>query len=258
MPKLRAVSGALPYNEKMATVHRGNGRMTVAQDLVAALGLTTAPVGITFHTTPPAGVPQVAAPGPSSCTYWKRAAAGETFYTDAADHYQCPIGGYTHGVDMPAAQMQELQGVVSTMVSLGYLRMEEVPEIPRRTEPFGVAVYAPLDKCTTLPGVVLIAGNAAQIMLLEEAALAAGVGGGSALMGRPTCAALPQAMHTERGIASLGCIGNRVYTGITDDQLYYALPGKHLAAVVEKLAIIVTANRELEKYHRARMPALSA
>ena len=62
-------------------------------------------------------------------------------------------------------------------------------------------------------------------------------------------------MQTQRGVASLGCIGNRVYTEMDDDELYYALPGKHVAAVVQKLAEIVNANRELEKYHRARVPA---
>src|SRR5262245_31712879 len=90
------------------------------------LGLGTSPIAITFRPSAPAGVPRVAAAGPSGCSYWKLAAQGRTFYTEAADHYNCPIGAYTHGVDMPPAQMQELQGVVSTMVSLGYIRSEEV------------------------------------------------------------------------------------------------------------------------------------
>jgi uncharacterized protein (DUF169 family) len=229
--------------------------MATATPLEELLGLKTVPVAVTFLGKAPASVPRAAAAGPSSCTYWKRAAEGQTFYTEAADHYACPIGGYTHGVDLPAAQMEELQGVVGTMVSLGYLRMEEVANIPRRQEAFGVAVYAPLGMATTQPDVVLVRGNAAQIMLVEEAAQAAGVGSGSALMGRPTCAALPAAMQSGRGIASLGCIGNRVYTEMDDDELYYALPGKHLTAVVQKLATIVNANRELKKYHRARVPA---
>lgn len=227
--------------------------MTTATQLRDLLGLKSPPVAVTFATTAPAEVPRVAAAGPSSCTYWKRAAEGQTFYTEAADHYHCPIGAYTHGVDLPPAQMDELQGVVSTMIQLGYLRSEEVPNIPRREEPFGVAVYAPLDRATSAPDAVLVRGNARQVMLLEEAAQAADVGSNSTLMGRPTCAALPVALHTGRGVASLGCIGNRVYTGLGDDELYYALPGKHVAVVVEKLATIVNANRELEKYHRARL-----
>src|SRR5262249_34944287 len=144
------------------------------QDL---LGLATAPVALSFRASAPLGVPHVASAGPSGCSYWKRAAEGETFYTQAADHYHCPVGAYTHGVDLPPAQLQELQGVVGTMVSLGYLRGEEVPGIPRREEPFGVAVYGPLADATEPPDVVLVRGNARQLMLLEEAVQAAGVGG---------------------------------------------------------------------------------
>jgi uncharacterized protein (DUF169 family) len=225
--------------------------MTTPTRLQALLGVKTAPVVLTFHPTAPPGVPHVAAAAPSGCSYWKRAAEGQTFYTDAADHYNCPIGAYTHGVDLPPAQMQELQGVVGTMVSLGYIRSEEVPGIPRRKERFGVTVYGPLTEGAT-PDAVLVRGNARQVMLLEEAVQAAGVGGTTPLMGRPTCAAIPLAMSSGQAVSSLGCIGNRVYNDLADDEFYCALPGKHLAAVVDKLATIVNANNELEKYHRTR------
>jgi hypothetical protein len=43
-----------------------------------------------------------------------------------------------------------------------------------------------------------------------------------------------------------------------DDELYIALPGGQLGRVVEKLAAIVIANRELEKYHRAKLATISA
>jgi uncharacterized protein (DUF169 family) len=174
-----------------------------------------------------------------------------TFYTEASDHYNCPIGGYTLGVEMPPAQMEELQNVVGTMIGLGYIRSEEVPNIPRRKDGFGVAVYAPLRDADE-PDVVLVRGNPRQMMLLEEAAQAAGIGSQGGIMGRPTCAALPAAMQSGRGVASLGCIGNRVYTNLPDDELYYALPGQRVAAVVDRLAGIINANRELEKYHLAR------
>ena len=57
-------------------------------------------------------------------------------------------------------------------------------------------------------------------------------------------------------MTSLGCIGNRVYTEMADDELYFALPGGQLGRVVEKLAVIVNANRELEKYHRAKLATI--
>jgi uncharacterized protein (DUF169 family) len=226
--------------------------MSTAEQLRNLLDLQTAPVALTFRPMPPANVPHVAAAAASGCSYWKRAALGEIFYTEAPDHYHCPIGAYTHGVDLPPEQAKELEDVVGKMIGLGYLRADEVPAIPRRQNGFGVAIYAPLAEAPLEPDVVLVCGNAKQMMLLAEAAQAAGVGAESPLMGRPTCAAVPEVLRTQRSAASLGCIGNRVYTGLADDELYFALPGKQVSAVVEKLAIIVGANRELESYHRAR------
>ena len=64
-------------------------------------------------------------------------------------------------------------------------------------------------------------------------------------------------MRTGAGVPSLGCIGNRVYTELGDEEFYYAVPGNQLAAVTSKLTTIASANRELEKYHRSRMQATS-
>jgi uncharacterized protein (DUF169 family) len=226
--------------------------MSTAQQLQELLQLRTAPVALSFQATPPAGVPRVGGAAPSGCTYWKRAADGQTFHTEASDHYNCPVGAFTHGVDLPPDRAKELEGVVGMMLQLGYLRPEEVPALPRRTGAFHVAVYAPLAEPPVEPDVVLVRGNAKQIMLLAEAAQAAGVGAAAGLMGRPTCAAVPEVLRTQRGVASLGCIGNRVYTDLADDELYFALPGKHVRTVAEKLAAVVHANGELERYHRAR------
>ena len=75
--------------------------MAAAKQLQGLLGLRAPPVAVTFQASAPAGVPHVAGSGPASCSYWKLAAEGQTFYTEAADHYSCPIGAYTHGVDLP-------------------------------------------------------------------------------------------------------------------------------------------------------------
>jgi uncharacterized protein (DUF169 family) len=144
---------------------------------------------------------------------------------------------------------------VQTMVDLSYLKMEEVPQIPTRKTPLQVAVYAPLAAAPVPPDVVLVRGNAQQLMLLTEAAQAAGVAGAGATMGRPTCAVLPEAINSARTAASFGCIGNRVYTGADDTEAYFAIPGPLLGAVEMNLAAIVRANQELEKFHRARAAA---
>jgi uncharacterized protein (DUF169 family) len=150
------------------------------------------------------------------------------------------------------SEQEELMGLVQTMVGLEYLKMEEVPRIPTRQSPLKVAVYAPLDAAPVPPDVVLVRGNARQLMLLAEAAQAAGVAGGGPTLGRPTCAVVPEAIATSRASASFGCVGNRVYTGAGDDEAYFAIPGAQLGAVEDKLAVMVRANRELEKFHRGR------
>ncbi len=228
--------------------------MTTAKQLQDLLGLRVPPVALTFRDTPPPNIPRVVTPSPSGCTYWKLAAEGQTFYTEAEDHYQCPIGAYTHHVELPPEQSKELESVVGTMIQLGYLRPEEVPNIPRLQGSFRIAVYGPVGtNGAPAPDVVLVRGNAKQMMLLAEAALAAGIGAESPMMGRPTCAAVPEVLRTQRSAASLGCIGNRVYTGLADDELYFALPGKQIGVVAEKLAEIMNANRKLEEYHHAKL-----
>jgi uncharacterized protein (DUF169 family) len=220
--------------------------------LTELLRLTSAPVAITFVDEAPLGVPHVSAVEPAGCGYWRRAAAGEVFFTIADDHKRCPVGAHTHNVTLSLAEQQELMGLVQTMVGLSYLKMEDVPQIPTRKTPLRVAVYAPLAAAPVPPDVVLVRGNAQQLMLLAEAA---GVAGTGATMGRPTCAVLPEAINSARTAASFGCIGNRVYTGADDTEAYFAIPGPQLGAVEENLAVIVRANQELEKFHRGRAAA---
>lgn len=219
------------------------------------LGLKLPPVAIAFRKTAPPNVPRIDAAAPAGCGYWRLAAEGKVFYTEAPDHYTCPVGAHTHGVELPPGTAKELNAIVQTMVGLQYITMEEIPMIPRRQGGFGVAVYAPLAHATFEPDIVLVRGTVKQLMLLAEAAQAAGVAGGGATMGRPTCAVIPEAIQSGRAATSFGCIGNRVYTGLGDDEGYYAIPGAKVAEVVGMLATITEANRQLEIFHRDRAGA---
>ena len=227
--------------------------MSPAAQLIELLALRSQPVAIKFQDAAPEGVPRINVAALSGCTYWKSAAEGHTFFTEASDHYGCPIGSYTHGIDMPEATAKELEGLVGTMVQLEYINMAEVPGIPRRGETFGVAIYAPLTAAAFAPDVVLVSGNAKQTMLLAEAAHLAGLDCDSSMVGRPTCAAIPAVMQSGRTATNLGCIGNRVYTELPDDELYFAIAGSQLEAIVDKLVTIAHANCELEKFHRSRV-----
>lgn len=143
------------------------------------------------------------------------------------------------------------------MSELGYVRMEEVPEIFRLPETPGAIVYAPLGDTPVDPDVVLFAAPASRLMLLEEAVVRAGALSDLPLMPRPTCMALPAALR-HGAVASGGCIGNRVYTGIGEGELYMVVPGRDLERVAAELGTIAEANARLAEYHRARRSALES
>jgi uncharacterized protein (DUF169 family) len=142
------------------------------------------------------------------------------------------------------------------MFNLGYVKPEEVPQIPRLAHAPNVIVYAPLGESAVAPDVVLFACKPASAMLLNEAANRAGVASGLPALGRPTCMALPASLQ-HGSILSLGCIGNRVYTGLTEDEMYLVLRGCDLAATVNALAVINTANTALHDYARGRKSQLA-
>ena len=91
-------------------------------------------MAIAFVETPPPGVRRVSSPEPAGCGYWRRAAAGEVFFTLADDHKRCPVGAHTHHVVLTSSEQDELMGLVKTMVELSYLKMEDVPKIARRVD----------------------------------------------------------------------------------------------------------------------------
>jgi len=223
-----------------------------ATALQQTLDLKWPPISITFTKERPSDIERIGEAAASGCTYWRLAAEGKVFYTEAADHYGCPIGSYTHAVELPSAQSKELEGMIETMVGLSYLKMEEVPTIPKREEPFRFAIYAPLADAPIEPDVVIVRGNAKQMMLLAEAANAAGISPSAGIMGRPTCAMIPAVTNRGQSAISLGCIGNRVYNELVDDEMYIALTRIGVSKVLQRLPQINKANNELDKFHRNR------
>jgi uncharacterized protein (DUF169 family) len=214
------------------------------------------PVAITFLEEVPGGVSKFSGSEPAGCSYWRLAAGGRTFYTVAADHYNCAVGAYTHNIPLPAERAQETENTLGMMFNLGYVRPEEVPGIPHLEKEPAAVVYAPLADTPVSPSAVLFTCRASSAMLLNEAANRAGAGSTLPLLGRPSCMALPAAgLHGT--ITSLGCIGNRVYTDLAADELYITIPGAKIAAVAEALEVIASANHALEEYARGRQATLS-
>jgi uncharacterized protein (DUF169 family) len=215
------------------------------------LRLTHRPVAVTFLDAPPAGVEKFKGSQPSSCSFWRLAAGGHVFYTIPADHFNCAVGSYTHNIPLSPEREKETEQTLQMMFAVGYIRPEDIPGIPRLKKTPAATVYAPLGAAPVAPSVVLFSCRPSAAMLLNEAAMRAGSGGTLPPLGRPTCMALPAAL--EKGtVSSLGCIGNRVYTGLGEDELYLTVPGADLEKVATALQTIVSANQALEEYARNR------
>lgn len=222
----------------------------------SSVKLSRRPVAVAFLDALPDGVSRFEGTEPSSCSFWRLAAAGKVFYTVPENHFNCAVGAYTHNIPLSPEREKETEQTLKMMFDLGYVRPEEVPQIPRLAQSPKAIVYAPLGDSPVNPDVVLFACKPAAAMLLNEAAARAGVSSGAPALGRPTCMALPASL-AHGSILSLGCIGNRVYTGLGEDEVYIVLRGKDLAAVAEALAVITGANAALQTYAQGRRSELA-
>lgn len=226
------------------------------EQLSADLGLRRRPAAIASRDAPPQGVPRFTGEVPSGCSFWRLASEGRTFYTVPSDHYNCPIGAYTHNIPLPPDRENELGDTLQLMAQIGYIRMEEVPGIPRLPAAPAVVIYAPLADTPVEPDVVLFSGPASQVMLLQEASIRAGVTAQINLLGRPTCMAVPAAIALGT-VTSTGCIGNRIYTELDEGDLYAVIPYGRLARIAAETSTIKAANLALRDYHAERRDRLT-
>ena len=182
-------------------------------------------------------------------------AGHSAFYTVASDHQTCPIGAYAHSIPHEDGGTL-LNDMLGMMASLRYVKMEEVPAIPRWPRAPAAVVYACLGEAPLPPDVVIVACRPSAAMYLAEAARAVGAASALPPLPRPTCMAIPAAA-AQGATMSLGCIGNRVYTGIADDHIYMMVRGRDLESVAGARDDVMSANAQLEKFHHTRRQTLT-
>jgi uncharacterized protein (DUF169 family) len=216
-------------------------------------------IAIAFFDSPPPGIPRwEGGPVPAGCVFWEKAMSGQTFYTVASDHYNCAVESHTHSIALPPERAHELNDTIVFMARNNYVATEEVPGIPTLAKSPGAVAYGPIDGAGFKPDVVLIAAKPAQAMLIYEAALKAGAGDAlTNALGRPACAVLPLTTASREISVSLGCKGNRTFTGLPDEEMYVAIPGDKWGALVEKLGEAHAANAVMERYYCERKTQLS-
>jgi uncharacterized protein (DUF169 family) len=219
------------------------------------LDLSRRPVAVTFCEHPPASIPKFAGEEPSGCSFWQLAAGGLTFYTVPHDHRNCPVGSFSHNFPLPPERTEELERAFSQLTSSGYIKMEEISSIPRLKQVPRAVIYSPLGNTPTDPDLVIFVTHPMQAMVLQEAALRTGIGLQLSAFGRPTCMSVPTVLNQEM-VTSAGCLANRVYTGLAEDELYVLVPGKILQKIAEAVVGIAESNAKITAFHRERRKSL--
>jgi uncharacterized protein (DUF169 family) len=230
---------------------------SIASSLVGSLHLEQPPVAISFSDSQPAGVPAHSGRVAAGCRFWEDGAAG-IFSTTAADHSSCAIGVHTHNLQPTPEQQTDLMNALQVFAELGYVRPEDVPQIPVLQSKPQYVVYGPLAQAETAPDVVMLFVNSNQTLILSEAAQQVENQVAPA-MGRPACAVVPQVMNTGRAALSLGCCGARAYLDVlSNDVAIFAIPGAKLAVYAERIETLSKANAVLSQFHQIRRRAVEA
>ena len=224
-----------------------------AKQLQDSLQLVLAPVAVCFSDEVPAGVSSYSGDDiAAGCEFWERA-SNSVFSTSVENHALCSIGVYTHNLaDAPATQQHELEKTLGTMISLDYIREQEVQSIPVVEKPSRHVIYGPLSDIPMQPDAVILFVQAQQGLILSEATERVDSNTPPA-MGRPACAVIPQVMNQGRAAMSLGCCGARAYLdSLSDNVALWALPGSKLQDYADQVETLATANRVLTGFHQQR------
>jgi len=215
------------------------------------LGLEYAPVAISFLAAPgpaPAFAEPMSEPTadgrsgrvPASCVFWAYG-HDSTFTTVAADHGNCSVGRFTHGL----ASAEEIidKSDVGTLLEVGWVTMEAfagVATLPTKPESIE---YGPLREATVTPDVILLRVTPRQMMEIADAVEVE-------FSGKPQCQIIPRAAAGTIA-ASMGCALSRERIGMSDSELTVAIPGGSVEAVVESLRSVCEADEAVVGYAAA-------
>ncbi|MBX7158837.1 MAG: DUF169 domain-containing protein [Acidimicrobiia bacterium] len=222
----------------------------LAAQLEEALGLDVAPVAITFGQAAPEGVRLFDAPMPApnddgmtgrvpaGCVFWMLAAE-RTFTTVPADHGNCSVGQYTHGmIDWEALTSS---GDVATLLECGWVTVEAAQQLPHVEDAPAYVTYGPLAETPVDPDVVFLRIDASQLMVVNDAFP------DMRLEGKPQCHIIAIAQQGEVA-TSLGCAVSRVRTGMPASQMTCAIPASRLAEAVQRIAAVASGDDVVMRY----------
>ena len=233
------------------TARMTNDWPALATRLQSTLNLAAAPLAITFSAEPLAGVDRFDDPippalddgrtgrVPAGCVFWMKA-VDRTFGTVAADHANCSVGSLTHG--FIGLEEAATKTDVATMLEVGWVTMDIVPQIPVVTTSPGAVTYGPLTDTPVDPDVVFLRLNAKQLMVLSDAIPELRI------EGKPQCHIVAVAKEQGEVAASVGCAASRTRTGMPATEMTCAIPANRLPEILDAIETNAAADAAVARY----------
>ena len=220
----------------------------VAQRLVAALKPVAPPLAISFHGAGPAAPPQRPYPRanasgrtgavPAGCVFWMLGAE-QALSTRAADHGNCSVGSYTHG--LISAEVAAAKDDVGAILEAGWVDMGAFQALPTLGFKPDRIDYGPLAAATEVD-VILLRIGALALMTLKDAF------DDLVIAGKPQCHIIPLVFNEQRPAASTGCALSRARTGMKAEEMTCALPAGAIDGLLVRLETTVSLNRAMARY----------
>ena len=212
-----------------------------ADQLSELLGLTSPPVAVSFDAEPATSTAGVE-PLPAGCCFWEPA-QHESLHTVAADHANCSVGSYTHGlIPLEAAAAGADTAALVASGWVGEADLAAAAALP--FTPTSIT-YQPLAAAED-PDVVLVRLSSSSLTTLMGAMPEL------TLVPKPQCVIVPLAQSGQAAV-SPGCAVSRTRTNLPSDELTCALPGRDLASIVERLDKSTAADRAVSAFAAADM-----
>jgi len=218
-----------------------NDNAILAERLTQLLGLTRPPVAVSFD-VPGAEEAAPVSAQPAGCCFWAPAQE-QRLDTVAADHANCSVGSYTHGL-IPLEQAAS-GADTAALVGSGWVAEEDL--MNAAALPFRPAsiTYQPLAEAETVDVVLTQLSPAALMTLL-------GAVPDLTLARKPQCVIVPLAAAGQIAV-SPGCAVSRTRTGLPADALTCAIPAGELESTIERLEASTASDRVVSEFAAADM-----
>ena len=170
---------------------------------------------------------------------------GRIFYSTAEDH-ECMGGAYALGLKDPHPYPEDGEVLLQTRkvreCHSSKRTMESVPHLP--TGETFATMYAPLEKASFTPQVIIIVARPWAMLKLAQSSLFRMGGRTHADFSgiQSVCSdSAAETYLTGKPNFSLGCDGSRTFSGITDDEMVMGFPAEMLPELVDALQVVARA-----------------